>query len=222
MTYIAACLALYFSHVIPSAPFVRARLLDLVGPKIFRVVYSLVSTVTVLWFILAYRLSGPGEQLFVPAGWIIWAALALVPLALFLIVARLGTPFGELAKPGAVRGIYRVTRFPGSWGVLIWATVHLCATGDTKRVLAFAIFTLIALTALVKNEYVLGKERGAEARAFRDQTSFFPFVGLFTGRQNVALSELGWKIPLASVLLFTGVLALHPFLFGANPLALLP
>lgn len=222
MTYIAACLALYLSHVIPSAPGVRARLLDLMGPKVFRGLYSLVSIVTVLWFMSAYRGSGPGGQLFVPAGWIIWPALVAVPLALFLIVARLGTPFGEIAKPEAVRGIYRVTRFPGSWGVLLWAMVHLGATGDTKRVLAFGTFTLIALTALVKNEYVLGKASGAEARAFRDQTGFIPFAEIFAGRQKLVLRELGWKIPLASLLLFIGVLALHPFLFGAHPLALLP
>lgn len=222
MTYIAACLVLYLSHVIPSAPVVRAWLLDLMGPKAFRVVYSLVSTVTVAWFILAYRSSGPGEQLFVPAGWIIWLALIVVPLALFLMVARLGTPFGEIAKPEAVRGIYRVTRFPGSWGVLLWATVHLGATGDAKRVLAFGTFTLIALTALLKNEYVLGKEQSAEARAFRDQTRFFPFAEILTRRQNPVLRDLGWKIPLASILLFIGVLALHPFLFGVDPLDLLP
>lgn len=222
MTYVAACLALYLSHVIPSAPGVRAWLLDLMGPKTFRVVYSLISTATVLWFILTYRSSEPGGQLFVPAGWIIWLALALLPFALFLIVARLGTPFGEIAKPEAVRGIYKVTRFPGSWGVLLWAAVHIGATGDTKRVVAFGTFALIALTALLKNEYVLGKERGVEARVFYDQTGFFPFAEVFAGRQKLFLGELGWKIPLASLLLFIGVLALHPFLFGADPLALLP
>lgn len=222
MTYFAACLALYLSHVIPSAPGVRARLLDLMGPKAFRGVYSLVSTVSVVWFILAYRSSEPGVQLFVPAGWIIWLALGVLPFALFLIVARLGTPFGEIALPQAVRGIYRVTRFPGSWGILLWAMVHLGATGDIKRVLAFGTFTLIALSALLKNEYVLGKEQGAQARTFRDGTSFFPFAAILAGRQKLVVKEVGWKVRLASLLLFIGVLALHPFLFGAHPLALLP
>lgn len=222
MTYVASCLALYLSHVIPSAPGVRAGLLAAMGPKVFRIAYSLLSLATVIWFVLAYRLSDMGGQVFTPPSWIIWPTLLVIPFALFLMVARLGTPFGELARPEGVRGIYRVTRFPGSWGVLLWAMVHLAATGDAKRIMAFGTFTLIAATALLKNEYVLSKEQGEDAVAFRAQTGFFPFVAIMTHRQRLIAEELGWRIPLASILLFIGVLGVHPILFGVDPLALLP
>ena len=128
MSYIAACLFLYFSHVIPSAPGVRGRLVALLGARVFRILYSVVSTAAVVWFVWAYRVSEMDGWIFAPLPGIIWGAVALVPIAIFLMVARVGTPYGEITKPAGVRGIYRITRFPGSWGVLLCAFVLLAAT----------------------------------------------------------------------------------------------
>ena len=51
--------------------------------------------------------------------------------------------------------------------MLIWAGLHLAATGDLKRVALFATMAAIALFAIVKNEWVLRRSPRAEARAFR-------------------------------------------------------
>jgi uncharacterized membrane protein len=175
-----------------------------------------------VWFVIAYRLSEPGAQLYTPPGEVVWLALLWLPIAFFFIVARLFTPYGEVEKPEPARGIYRITRFPGSWGVLVWALVHVAATGDAKRVVAFGTFTLIALTALLKNEYVMSRARGPEALVFRQETSFVPFAAILAGRQRFDVAEIGWKLPLASLLLFLVLLMLHPILMGVDPLTLLP
>lgn len=221
MSYIAACLFLYLSHIIPSAPGVRGRLVALLGARSFRILYSVVSTAAVVWFVWAYSVSEMGGWIFTPLPGIIWGAMALIPIAIFLMVARVGTPYGEIARPAGVRGIYRITRFPGSWGVLLWALVHLAATGDIKRVVAFGTFALIAATALLKNEYVIRREPGAEARQFVEATGFFPFVAICTGRQRLVGREIGWRIFLVSFLVTGLLLALHPLLFGVNPLHLI-
>lgn len=222
MTYVAACLFLYLSHAVPSAPGVRGWLVAVMGGRVFRVLYSVLSLVAIVWFVWAYSVADIDGRLYAPVAGVIWAALVLLPLAIFFMVARFGTPYGELARPTDVRGIYRITRFPGSWGVLIWAVVHLAATGDLKRAAAFGTFALIAITALTKNEYVIRKEQGGEARRFHGATSFLPFAAVMSGRQEISLTEIGWKIPLVSLLLFFVFLGLHPLLFGVDPLSLLP
>lgn len=221
VTYIAACLFLYFSHVIPSAPGVRGRLVVLLGAQTFRILYSVVSIAAVVWFVWAYSVSEMSGWVFTPLPGIIWAAVTLIPIAIFLMVARVGTPYGEIAKPAGARGIYRITRFPGSWGVLLWALVHLAATGDIKRVVAFGTFVLIAATALLKNEYVIRREPGAEARHFVEATGFFPLAAIYAGRQRLVGREIGWRIFLVSFLVTGLLLALHPLLFGVNPLHLI-
>ena len=221
MNYLAATLFLYLSHAIPSAPGVRDRLVTWLGARAFRVVYSLVSIVSVVWFVRAYGAVDMGRAIYSPPPGIVWAALILVPVALFLMVARLMTPFGEQASPIAVRGIYRVTRFPGSWGVLLWALVHLAASGDLKRIIAFGTFALIAATALLKNNYVIRRQESDAAREFVGATGVFPFSAIVAGRQKFSGREIGWKILCVSVLVTGLVLVLHPLLFGINPLHLL-
>lgn len=133
------------------------------------------------------------------------------------MIARLMTPYGELTQPNPVQGIYRITRFPGSLGILLWSLLHLASTGDVKRVLAFSVFALIAVTALVKNERLLGRQEGEAARAFRAATSLVPF-GNGGGSSIVALKETGWKPLLAAVVLYGGLLVLHPIVLGVGPL----
>lgn len=222
MNYLGACLFLYLSHAIPSAPGVRERLVAWLGARMFRTLYSLVSLASVVWFVWAYGAANMGGTIYAAPPGVVWAALFVVPIAIFLMVARLMTRYGELVNPASVRGIYRVTRFPGSWGVLLWALVHLAATGDLKRVIAFGMFALIAVTALIKNEVVIRRAKGEDVTRFVDATGILPFSAIIAGRQRFSAEDIGWKIPVVSLLTIGLVLALHPVLFGINPLQLIP
>lgn len=222
MNYLGACLFLYLSHAIPSAPGVRERLVAWLGARVFRVLYSLVSLASVVWFVWAYGAADMGGAIYSPPPGVVWATLIVVPIAIFLMVARLMTTYGELINPVNARGIYRVTRFPGSWGILLWALVHVAATGDLKRVIAFGTFALIAATALIKNEAVIRRAKGEDVTRFVDATGIIPFSAIIAGRQRFSTEEIGLKIPVVSFLVIGMVLALHPVLFGINPLQLIP
>lgn len=221
MSYIAASVFMYLSHSIPSAPGVRGWLIARLGTRLFRTLYSVVSLAAIVWFVWAFSASELEGSLFNPAPGVIWIALVLIPFAIYLMVGRIGTPFGEMSRPVEARGVYLISRFPGSWGVLLWAVVHLAATGDLKRVIAFGTFALIAITALVKNELVVRGETSPEAVRFVDATGIIPFSRIVTQRQKFSMPGLGWKLPLISVFLFGLLLYLHSPLLDINPLDLI-
>jgi uncharacterized membrane protein len=220
VNYFAASIFLYLSHAVPSAPRARRFIFEALGPVRFRVFYSILSSLAGIWFVWAYATTNVGGFVYKPLPGAAALATLLMPVALFLIVARLTSPFGEISCPNSPVGIYRVTRFPGSLGILLWSVLHLAATGDTKRVMAFGIFGLIAVTALIKNEVVLKRQVGEEALRFRAETSLLPFrakQGL--GGWIEGLGEVGLKTPVIVILAYVLLIALHPLILGVEPLS---
>ena len=215
---IVAAVALFASHAVLSAPGVRPTLIARLGRGGFQALHATISTVALAAFIWAYAAFDANRLLYAPLPQAGRAAVILMPLAFFLVVARLSTRSGEADAPLPPQGIYRLTRHPGSIGLLIWAGLHLAATGDLKRVALFATMAAIALFAIVKNEWVLRRSPRAEARAFRLASSALPFGAVLGGRQRVRAAEIGWRIPLLALFAYAAMLWAHPLLFGANPL----
>lgn len=213
---LASALLLFASHAIPSWPGVRPALVARLGRPGFAALHSVGSLVTLALFVFAYAESGGGMPLFVPADWAAPLVVALMPLVFLLLIARVTTRFGEPGVPNPPRGIYRITRFPGSVGLLLWALLHLQATGDGRRVVLFVTMAAIALFAMVKNDWLL--RRSAEGRAFRAETSILPFAAILAGRQRLAAAEIGWARPLGGLAAYAAMLAVHPLLFGVDPL----
>ena len=214
---ISAAVALFASHAVLSAPGVRPALISRLGRGGFQALHATLSTVTLLVFIWAYAAFDGNRLVYLPLPQAGPAAILLMPLAFLLVVARLMTPVGESAAP-PLRGIYRVTRYPGSIGLLIWAGLHLAATGDLKRVVLFATMGAIALFAIVKNEWLLRRAPGPEARKFRLASSVIPLAAVVNGRQRLRANEIGWRIPLFALIAYGAMLLAHPFLFGVDPL----
>ncbi len=211
-----AALFLFVSHAVPSWPGVRPALIGRLGRAGFIALHSLGSILALALFVWAYREAGGGMPLFTPAGWSAPLVAALMPVAFLLIVARVTTKFGEAEAPNPPRGIYRVTRFPGSMGLLLWALLHLQATGDGRRVVLFVTMAAIALFAMVKNDWVL--RRSDAGRAFRAETSALPFAAILQGRQRFDAGEIGWGRLLGGLLAYAAMLHIHSLLFGVNPL----
>jgi len=209
-------LLLFVSHAVPSWPGVRPALIARLGRPGFITLHSLGSLLTLGLFIHAYREAGGGMPVFLPASWSAPLAVALMPLAFLLIVARVTTKFGEAEAPNPPAGIYRITRFPGSTGLLLWALLHLQATGDGRRVVLFVTMAAIALFAIVKNDWVL--RRSDAGQAFRNETSALPFAAILTGRQHLVWAEIGWGRALAALAAYAAVILAHPWLFGVSPL----
>jgi len=80
-----------------------------------------------------------------------------------------------------------------------------------------ACFAALALlgTLLIDRKFAL--RRGAQWRRFVAVTSNLPFAAILTGRQRLAVAEIGWRRVAVALLLYVVLLALHPWLFGLSP-----
>ena len=226
LLYLASAVLLFLSHAVPSWPGVRPALLGRLGRPGFIALHSLLSVVTLTLFVIAYRDADTAGHLFFPADGAAKLAVVLMPLAFILMVARVTTKFGEPPAPRPAAGIYRITRFPGSVGLLLWALLHLQATGDARRVILFATMAAIALFAMVKNDWVLRRSPSPQATAFRAETSAVPFAAILSGRQRLswraAWGEIGPGRVAGGLALYAAILHAHPLVFGVDPLYWLP
>lgn len=94
--------------------------------------------------------------------------------------------------PGNVR---RYTRHPMLWGVSLWSVAHLSANGDLASVLLFGTFIVYALLDMVSANLRGARKRDVKVPWSRD--AFAVVIGL---------------------VVYSGLLRLHPFLFGVSPL----
>lgn len=222
LLYLASAVLLFASHAIPSWPGVRPALLGRLGRPGFIALHSLLSVATLALFVIAYQGADTAGHLFFPADGAAKLTAALMPAALFLMLARVTTKFGEPPAPLPAAGIYRITRFPGSMGLLLWALLHLQATGDARRFILFATMAAIALFAMVKNDWVLRHSPSPAAAAFRAETSAVPFAAILSGRQRRVWREIGLGRVAGALLLYAAILHAHPLVFGVDPLYWLP
>ena len=131
------------------------------------------------------------------------------------MVARVTTPCGQPAAPNPPLGIYRVCRFPGSAGLLLWSLLHLGNVGEDRTVLAFLTMALISLCAMVKN----GRRRRGLGETHLAATSLVPFRAILQKRQKLAAAEIGWGRLGLTLAAYVLILLFHAPLFGADPLS---
>ncbi len=187
----AALVVLIITPLVPSAPGVRPACIRLLGLIGFRVVYSIVSLTVVAWLIIAYIDAADGPWLWTPPHWGRWVAVFAMPVALWLIAARL------MQRPGKMRtGVYRMIAAPGSCGLLLWSCLHLLNVGHARAVLLFGAFAVISAIAMIKN------------------TQAAPPTAAPGG--NGTVRHL--KPMIAAVGAWALLLALHPFVIGVDPL----
>ena len=214
-----SAVALFASHGILSAPGVRPWLFSHLGKLLFYATYSLVSLAAAAAFIWAYTDSEPGFALYEPIPGARPAALVLMPLVLLLIVGRITTRAGETEAPLAPTGIYRVCRHPGSFGLLLWALVHLGNAIQGRNVVAFVTMVAIAGAALAKNEWFRRSAAREGRSTYLGETSILPFLAIAKGRQQFVGPEIGWPRTILAIGLYGLILWSHPLILGVDPLA---
>ena len=219
-----AALFLLGTHFGIAAPSLRADLTSRVGERAYRLLYSLVAVVALVWLVTAWR-DAPLVPLW-PSGAVVrHLALALMPLAFLLVVCAVTaanpTVLGQQPDPDAASpavGIIRVTRHPFMWGVALWAALHLLANGDAASVLFFASFIVLAVVGARRIDARRTRENAAGWGVFLQVTSNLPFAAIIERRQRLVTSEIGlWRAALA-LGLYVVFLWLHPWLFGVSPL----
>lgn len=206
---VAATLVFLATHFIPSTP-LRPALVRTMGQWPYVGVYSLIALLTLGWMIWAY-IGTPREPLWPGIRWITYA---LMPIAFVLLACgfwRNPTIVGAeglLRSQDPARGMIRVTRHPIMWGFMLWAAAHILARGDTKSLVFFGAFIVLAGVGTLLMD--ARKKANPDWPRFAAVTSHIPFVAIAQGRNRLVWREIGWLRPAIGLAVFFAVLTFHP------------
>ena len=218
-----ASVALVLTHVIPSLPSIRARIVGLIGEGAFSGVYSVVAICCIAAMVWAFN-RVPQDYLWVPGAGLRHIPSVVMPVAFFLVIPGLLTKNptilgmeGQLQQQAAATGIVRVTRHPFLWGVLLWSVAHMLANGDVGSLLFFGGFLGLSAFGMIGIDKKRAVRYGDDWKHFVAVTSSVPFLAIATGRNKLRLGEIGWlKLSLA-LIAYLAVFMGHRWLFGATP-----
>ncbi|WP_180899621.1 NnrU family protein [Martelella soudanensis] len=224
--FLLAILAFLLAHVVPPAPPVRVRLIALLGRRVYLTAYSAVSTLLLVWIVVAAR-SAPSIYLWYPALWQALVPLIAMPFAFWFIAAglaaqnRISITFrrsGEAALQGPITAI---TRHPVLVGFLIWSLAHIPPNGDVVSLILFGGMGLLALAGMPVLDRRARRRLGdAEWVAVRAQTSIVPFLAIVEGRAHFNTDRSFWLWTGLGLALYAWFLLQgHRMLIGVDPLA---
>ncbi len=207
-----------------AATSVRDRLIERFGPLPYRIGFAASALFGLIFLVYAWR-QAPLVPLWGSPAIFRYLAVALMPLAFFLVIAGLTTKnptrLGQestLTDDFEPTGILRITRNPVLWGIALWAALHLLANGDLAATIFFGTFLILA----VKGSFDLDRKRlrqfGERWRHYMAQTSNVPFLAVLQGKQRLVWQELGWWRLILALVLYFGFLHGHARLFGVAPL----
>jgi uncharacterized membrane protein len=203
------------SHGLPTRPPVRRRLVGALGERTFQLVYSAASLALLAWLISAAQ-RAPHVALWPPALWQWHATLAVMPVAFVLIAVGVAVPnplsvsVRRAPADWAPGGLLRLVRHPLLWGLALWGAAHALPNGDLALVILFGGLAVFALAGIPLVERRRRRELGAARYA--------ELVAAGPGGRDLGVQALA---AVAGLGLFALLLALHPWLFGVNPLAVL-
>jgi uncharacterized membrane protein len=229
VTKLVAAASFFFGiHTLVAGTALRRLLVERLGERVYRAVFSLASLVGIVWLIRAYSAAFARDNvMFWEIGPAAHYAVGVVVLLAFLIaVPGVLAPSptvvgGERLLQASVpepRGMQRVTRHPFLTGTSLWATAHLAANGDLASIVLFTTFLAVSLFGMRSIDNKRARAYGDGWRRYAERTSAIPFVAIVQGRNRLVLRELGgWRV-VAALVVFGVVVTLHPWLFGAYPL----
>jgi uncharacterized membrane protein len=213
------------SHLIISSSAVRARLIAAVGEQPYRGIYSLVAAATLGPLIYEFahnKHAGPLLWYLRADAPIRWLAWLLMLTALILFVASFITPNpGAMGAPGGgvePRGILKITRHPSLVAFSLFGIAHMLMNGWAGDVIFFGMFPALGIIGGMHQDARKIRELGDRYRAFLARTSFVPFAALISGRIRWTGGDVPWAAIGAGVVLTAAIVALHPIIFGGNPL----
>jgi uncharacterized membrane protein len=212
------------SHLIISSSAVRARLISAVGEQPYRGIYSLVAAATLGPLIYEFaRNKHAGPLLWylravTPIRWLAWL---LMLIALILFVGSFINPNPAGMAPGGSmepRGILKITRHPSFAAFSLFGIAHILMNGWAGDVIFFGMFPALGIIGGMHQDARKIRELGDRYRELVACTSFMPFAALISGRVRWTSGDMPWGAIGAGVVLTAAILALHPMIFGGNPL----
>ena len=223
---IAATLAFVGGHFLLSSRPLRPFLNDRYGERAFRLIYSAVMTVSLIWMIAAFR-AAPVVPVWQPAPVLAWVPLLVMPFASILLVAGLTSPNPTLVggerfldgTPGSPAvGMLSITRHPFLWGTGLWALSHLVANGDLSSIVMMGGIAVLSFGGMRHIDLRRESNLGATWGPMKLTTSVVPFAAVLTGRTKVDWRGIGWWRPALGLVVYAALLHLHRGLIGVSPL----
>lgn len=208
------------THIGISSSALRTQMIENFGERPYRLLYSLVAAVGMIWMIVAFR-SAEFVALWTPNSALNLIPLILMPFALLLLIGALTgsnpTALGQQLDADAgepATGVIRITRHPMMWGIILWAGSHVIVSGDLASVLMFGAFAVLGLLGMISIDHRKTQENAPGWGIFVQSTSVTPFAAIAEKRQTLVLAEIGWKRVLAALVIYILLLVIHPLLFG--------
>jgi len=213
------------SHLIVSSAAVRSALIDAIGEQPYRGIYSLIAAATLGPLIYEFahnKHAGPILWYLRAVAPIRWLAWLLMLAALVLLVGSFITPnpggIGAPADRSEPRGLLKITRHPGLVAFSLFGIAHMLMNGWAGDVIFFGMFPALGILGGMHQDGRKLRELGDRYRAFMAKTSFVPFAALVSGRTRWTAGDMPWAAIGAGVVLTVAIVALHPMMFGGNPL----
>jgi uncharacterized membrane protein len=213
------------SHLIISSSAVRPRLIGAVGEQPYRGIYSLVAAATLGPLIYEFarnKHAGPllwNMRAVNPIRWLAWI---LMLAALILFVGSFINPnpggMGPSAGASEPRGILKITRHPSFVAFSLFGIAHMLMNGWASDVIFFGLFPALGVIGGMHQDQRKIRDLGDRYREFLAKTSFVPFAALLGGRVQWTRGDMPWAAIAAGVVLTVAIVALHPTIFGGNPL----
>jgi uncharacterized membrane protein len=205
------------THFGLSSTSLRRTLVARLGERGFLAIFSLFALVTLSYLIWLYGELPRYDYFWLPSPELYLVPKIVMPIALILAVGGFMVPnptnvgaeklLTQPAEGDIARGVTRITRHPFQWGVVLWASSHLIANGDSISVMFFATFLLLSGFGTVLMDRKKSATLGDDWISYRDQTSNLPFAAIFSGRNRLVVSELWLPVAVGLavyVLLFWG------------------
>jgi uncharacterized membrane protein len=138
MTLLVAGLALFIgAHLVPTVRPLRELLVARLSEQPYKGVFSLASALGIVLIVVGFARAPREPQLFAPLPF----AVAIAPFAVTVALVL----FASANMPTHIR---RSVQHPMLLGLLVWALVHLLATGDLRSTVLFGAFLAYALVDL--------------------------------------------------------------------------
>ena len=219
---IASCLFFLGMHWIISGSPLRAPVVKLFGEKLFKRLFAASIFVALSWMAVAFS-SAPYVETWGTAAALKPVSLVLMVLSFLMLTTsaldKNPTTLG-LVPPDQVeaRGMVRITRHAGLFGLGLWGLAHFIVNGDVASHWVYGTIAFQGLIAPLNLDRKYRARYGEAWEKFTAQTSYLPFVAIASGRNKLVVSELNKWGALAGIGLFLLTLYFHQAWFGVSPL----
>lgn len=219
--FAVAMLLFMGSHRIPAALGVKDGLVTRLGTTGYTALFSLASTLLLLWVIWA-----AGRAPFVPlwdqSAASRWAVNLVMPVVILLASFGVAAP-NPFAFEGRSSGfdpdrpgIVGLTRQPLLWALALWSGAHLWANGDLAHVILFGTFAAFSVLGMGLVERRRARIIGADWGRLTARTSLMPFAALISGKWRPR-SLPSWSRLTLAILAWAAVFHLHEAVIGVLP-----